>query len=389
MGLSGIKMTDEDPKLIRNCINKKVVTELASRIAGKYPSFNQLAFIKSISPKLAALGLTERLELITTQLYVYLPSDFEKAANILINSLGPELNNEGDDPYAFEYTSNRGFVVVALTNYIARYGEEYFDLSMKAFYEMTKRFSAEFAIRYLIIRDEKKTLRVLKKWSKDKNLHVRRLVSECTRPLLPWAMRLHQFKEDPTPVLPFLETLKNDKCLYVRRSVANNLNDISKHHPKVVTKLLKDWNKDKSKETQWLIRHALRTLEKKGDSNALAILGFSKVVKLKKVAFKLKKKRITLGQSLEIDLKIETNHKTKQKLLVDYIIYHVKANGTLTPKVFKWTKKEISKTAPLELKKKHSIRKINTRKYYSGKHEIHLQINGKVMASEKFTLTIP
>jgi 3-methyladenine DNA glycosylase AlkD len=201
-------------------------------------------------------------------------------------------------------------------------------------------------------------------------------------------MALPKFKKDPSPILPFLESLKNDHELFIRRSVANNLNDIAKDNPDVVTSLLKQWSHDKSANMTWLIKHALRTLEKQGDVNALKLLGFSNNPQINVEQFTLKTSQINLGEQLELSLQLKSSANKEENLLIDYVIYHMKANGKLRPKVFKWTKKKIAKNSHLNLTKKHHIKPISTRKYYAGRHEVHLQINGKLMAEFEFFLII-
>jgi 3-methyladenine DNA glycosylase AlkC len=374
--------------LIRECINNKTIIDLASRINNCQPNFDDKGFSNRVTPQLSQLGLFERIEVIVTALKEYLPKDFSQAAEILTSSLGIELDDQGNDPVAADLSSSRGFIVVAVATYISRYGVNHFDLSMTALREMTKRFSSEGPIRDFLITDEKKVLALYQKWTEDDNVHVRRLVSESCRPRLPWARQLPSFIKDPQEVIALLEKLKSDQHLYVRRSVANNLNDISKDNPKIVIKTLTQWSTDKSAEMNWLVKHALRTLLKQGHPGALQILGFSTEFNLKAESFTLDKEIIKLGDSLEFFLELSSPQKEPQRLMIDYVIYHMKANGKLNPKVFKWTQKTISANGTLFLKKKQNFKKISTRKYYPGRHEIHLQINGTIVAKKEFILDI-
>ncbi len=372
--------------LLRDAINPQTIIELGKRIESVYARFNVSDFEQFVNPRLSQLTLTERIELVADALEEYLPKEFEYAAHILINSLGEELDDMGDDPIATDLSSNRGFIVVALGTFISRNGRRHFEISMKALYEMTKRFSSEGPIRKFLINDEERTLALYHSWVEDPNVHVRRLVSESIRPRLPWTKQLIRFIEDPQPIFLLLNKLRNDPHLYVRRSVANNLNDISKDHPELVVATLSEWKEDRSPHMNWLIKHALRTLVKKGDPKALELLGFSSDFSIELESFALGKKKVFFGESLEFQLMLSSPKHTKQSLMIDYIIYHMKANGTLRPKVFKWTQKAISKEAPLNLHRKHPFKEIRTRKYYAGKHEIHIQINGKIVAQEEFVL---
>lgn len=373
-------------ELLKNSINLRAVSELANRIKRSYDEFEKDLFTRTIMEKLDKLELTERINLIANTLENYLPGNFEKAAQILVASLGDELDDQADDPVAKDYSSNNGFIVLASTTFIANNGLEHYETSMKALYEMTKRFSSEGAIRDFIISDEEKTLKLYQNWVADRNVHVRRLVSESLRPKLPWTRQLVKYVKDPQPVLPFLEKLKNDKHLYVRRSVANNLNDISKDNPEIVVAVLEKWNEDNSPNMKWLIKHALRTLVKKGHPKALKLLGISSNYSVTVDNFSLSKKKLNFGESQEILLELSTDKKNNQTLLIDYLIYHMKANGKLIPKVFKWTKIVINNKQPIFLTKRHPLKEISTRKYYPGRHEVHVQINGKIIASEDFIL---
>jgi len=254
---------------------------------------------------------------------------------------------------------------------------------------MTRRFSAEGSIRYFILQHEQQTLKQLEAWVHDDNFHVRRLVSECTRPRLPWMIRLSKYVENPAPVLKLLNKLKDDPSLYVRRSVANNLNDIAKDNPTLVTATLQRWNKKPaSKEMAWLTRHALRTLVKQGNPEALTLLGYPQSIKLSVEQFKAGPKRLVLGNELKLKIKLVSSEKKSVPLMIDFVLHHMKANGELRPKVFKLAKKMIAPGEVLTIEKRHPMRPITTRKYYSGRHEVELQVNGKIVASDSFNLQV-
>jgi 3-methyladenine DNA glycosylase AlkC len=374
--------------LIRECINNKTVTDLANRIKVCYQNFNCEVFTNRVNSQLSQLGLFERIDLIVVSLENELPQDFPQAAKILTDSLGVELDDQESDPVPADLSSSRGFIVVAVATYISRFGIQHFDLSMTALKEMTKRFSSEGPIRDFIVNDEKRVLELYQKWAIDTNVHVRRLVSESIRPRLPWARQLPSFIQNPQAVITLLNILKKDTHLYVRRSVANNLNDISKDNPDIAIKTLTKWSQDKSPEMSWLVKHALRTLLKQGHPGALQILGFTTDVSVQVESLKLNKETIQFGDYLEFFLELSSSQKKPQKLLVDYVIYHMKANGKLSPKVFKWTQKTIPANSSLSLKKKQNFKQISTRKYYQGRHEIHIQINGKIVAKKEFILEI-
>jgi len=362
-------------ELLKNIYNKEFIKDLSSRFAKVYPKFNskkfsQLVFSKGWEQK----ELKERMRHISMALKEVLPNGFPKAVKIIIDvTRGIEIE---------------GFEYMFFPDYIEVFGKNHWKASIDAIEKITPVASGEYAVRTFILLNHEKMLKTMKKWAKSKNFHVRRLASEGCRPRLPWSIGLPVFQKEPTGALSILEILKKDPELYVRRSVANNLNDISKDNPDILINLLKKWNTDKSAEMQWLVKHSLRTLEKQGHKKALRLLGYSTNVKIVNPTFKIKPKRISLGEKLELSLLIKTNSVKSKNIVIDYVVYHKKANGALTPKVFKWSKQKISSKQELSLSKTHHIKAITTRKYYSGKHEIHVQINGKVIAKECFTLKI-
>ena len=261
---------NNDRFLIRNLFTKKSVIKLAKRIRNNYSAFDEKGFIRTINSKLDLLSFGERNKLIQDALIKYLPNKFEDVVEILVSSLGEKLKAD------YLGGGNFDFIEISPPYVIERLGIDNFDLSMEALREMTMRLSSEGAIRKFIEKYPEKSLRLLNKWTKDKNVHVRRLVSEGTRPRLPLASPIKMYIKDPRPIIPLLNKLKDDSDLYVRRSVANNLNDISKDNPEIVVETLKKWRKNASKERLWVIRHSLRTLYKRGNKDALKLMGFFK-----------------------------------------------------------------------------------------------------------------
>ncbi len=272
-----------------------------------------------------------------------------------------------------------------MTHYVGLHGLEHFDLSMRLLKEMTKRSSSELGIRFFLLEKPERTLSVLKSWTNDSNYHVRRLVSEGTRPRLPWAMRLPAFIEDPAPILPLLEALKDDENEYVRHSVENNLNDIAQDHPDVVAQLAKRWLKKAGKNRERLVRHACRTLIKQGHQRTLQALGYgSPRVELKKLG--ILTPRVIFGEALMFELCLVSTSKQTQPLIIDYIIHHRKANGSMAPKVFKWKATTLASRETLRATKNHAIKKITTRVYYPGTHKLEVMVNGVSLGSKTFKL---
>jgi len=221
-------------------------------------------------------------------------------------------------------------------------------------------------------------------WSKHDNEHVRRLASEGCRPALPWAMALPSFKEDPSPVLPILETLKNDPSEYVRRSVANNLNDISKTHPDLVASLAKQWL-GQSKEVDWVVKHACRTLLKKGNRDVLDLFGFHQGDALVVSNFVLRTSEVVLGEDLIFTFTIEAKEETRLRL--EYGVDFMKANGKKSRKVFQISESTMKAGEVREYEKVHSFKEITTRKHYTGEHDVTLIVNGEERADATFVVT--
>ena len=364
---------------LRDVFNPAVINQLAQNIASTWPEFDPVGFSITINTQLGPLNFGDRNKLVRDTLWEYLPKDYPRAVQILVDSLGPEIPQ-------CEVTGFDAFVVMSQNDFVAKYGLDYFDVSMQALYEMTKRFTAEGAIRAFIQKYPDQTLKLLMQWAEDKNCHVRRLVSEGTRPRLPLAPRLPQFIKDPRPVLKLLDQLKADPELIVRRSVTNNLNDIAKDNPDLVVETLKAWQKAKDKGTQWLIGHASRTLVKQGHKEALMLLGYPPNIVISLPRLQLNKTTMPMGEDFIFEFEIRSKSDESQNLIIDYVIHHMKANGKLSPKVFKLAKKKLKAHETLRLSKKHSFRAINTRKYYAGKHLLEIQINGKVWKQIGFEL---
>lgn len=344
------------------------------------PRFNHASFVAHIAAELDGLELKQRSALMAKALRDHLPPDYAEAIGILRQCFPDELSGvDGEFSFSFD--------MMPIAHFVELYGLDDFATSMAAMKEITKRFSAEFAIRPFLTRYPQQTLAVLDEWAQDENTHVRRLVSEGTRPRLPWAGRLYQFIDDPTPVLPLLARLRSDSSLYVRRSVANHLNDIAKDHPDLVVQTLRDWQRDGDDNLEWITRHALRTLIKAGHPGALALLGFGEVA-VEVAELRVEPASIGMGEAVEIVVTLVNKTAVSHPLLIDYVIYFVKANGSRSPKVFKWTQRELPGHGTLTLSKSHTIKPITTRRYYSGEHGVGVQVNGRLLATVPFALTV-
>ena len=367
-------------------INKNLIDTLGQIFLRVLPEFPQEVFISLASQSLDKLELKQRVLQVRDALDATLPKNFDERCTVLIASLHPSEDTDRDQ-VKFGELGASGFAVWPLTELVSHCGLAHPEQSLAVLKEMTKRFSAEFAVRPFLAEHEAISLAVFQTWTEDKNRHVRRLVSEGSRPRLPWGMRLHQFVQDPAPLMPLLEALKDDPEEYVRRSVANNLNDIAKDHAEIVVGVAEEWIKDASKPRQKLIKHACRSLIKNGNSGALGVFGYC-AVDSALADVQITTPVVQYGESVEFSVSL-TGLTPGSNLMVDYVVHFVKANGSRAPKVFKWMDKQAVKSSSLTVARKHAIKPITTRKYYPGTHALEIKVNGVSLAIAEFELAMP
>ncbi|MGO2512463.1 DNA alkylation repair protein [Marinomonas polaris] len=374
----------------KNLFNHNVINEIAKHFQRHWKDFDKQGFVDAACDQLEELELKARSQQITAAMSRYLPDDFEHAGQILLAALAPESKEtapEAKEKPATESDGISGWAIMPMGDYVGMHGLAHHDLSMILLNAMTRRFTSEFSIRFFLLASPEETLNTLKNWLKDDNKHVRRLISEGTRPRLPWAMQLPSFIQNPTPVIELLETLKDDPEEYVRRSVANNLNDIAKDHPDLVADIAKKWMQGADINRQKLIRHACRTLLKQGNQKALEVFGYGKP-KLGSIKLEIHEEQVKLNGNLEFSLLVESTNEGDQSLMIDYVIHHQKKNGKTTPKVFKWKKATLLAGKSLSMSKKHPFKAITTRVYYNGLHEVEILVNGQSIAKNSFFLSI-
>lgn len=362
--------------------NKEILSRSAREIKAAYSDFNQRAFEARVLERFPELELMERIYRIRDNLTLFLPKDFRTATNILLASLPPHADPEKTDG------DFGNFVYAPYSYFVAEHGCSKKDLmfSLQALKELTTRFSAEGPIRHFINAFPRETLQTLERWSRDSHYHVRRLASEGTRPKLPWAKNIHIA---PKQVVPILDNLFYDTTRFVTRSVANHVNDISKGDPTLALSLLKKWrktNKQDEKEMEYITRHALRTLVKEGNVGALTLLGYTAPA-IRVQDFKMLTPKVSIGESLKFSFNIKSTADKPQNLMVDYILYFMKARGKQAPKTFKVGKKHLRGGETLSCTKKHPLRIMTTRKLYPGIHTVELQINGESFGKKDFVLT--
>lgn len=370
-------MAESNPDALKHLYGKDLLDRMARALHAAHPEFDTKSF-RALMPKLEPLEMKPRVRLLREELRRRLPEDYRKALKILLKSA---RSGELD-----------GFDLWPYSDFVQTYGLDECELSLEALKELTPRFSSEFAVRPYLIRYPDQTLRYLELCAHDSSVDVRRWASEGSRPRLPWGERLQEFVRDPSPTIRILELLKFDSELYVRKSVSNHLNDIAKDHPDRVVRLLKEWKKSAGSEHEnkirWIIHRALRTLIKSGHPGALELIGVASEAKIELSGLKLNAKKLRLGQRMEFGFAVRSKSSQSQKLVIDYLIHFVKANGRTAPKVFKLKTVELPPKAELRIVKAHPLKKITTRVFYPGAHRLEIQINGKVVAGLPWELAI-
>jgi 3-methyladenine DNA glycosylase AlkC len=364
---------------LKDLFDARLVRDLASDVSRAYPAFDAAGFVADGLQGLDRLELTPRAWHLAEALWKHLPRPFAKAADVLVAALGPELATAAE----FGLSPLRYMPHVFL---VQKYGLLSFEAAMRAQYEITKRYSAESSIRAFLVHYPEKTYARLLAWTEDESVHVRRLVSEGSRPRLPWAPRLRAFQEDPTPVIGLLERLKDDPERYVQRSVANNLNDIGKDHPDVAVEVCRRWLDEGFPGREWIVRHALRSLVKKGHRGALEMLGAGVEPEVSIGGVRLAPPNPKIGNKLRFSFDIVSTGSRVQDLIVDYLVHFVKANGATRPKVFKLRKLALPPAARVELGGTISFADMTTRRHYPGRHRIDVLINGVAHPLAEFDL---
>ncbi len=356
-----------------------LIRRLAADVVRVHPAFPMGTFVKRACAGLEALELLDRGKHIAHALAAHLPERYPEAIEILLQSLGPEHPSEeliGAGMAPFFYLPH--------TVFVAERGLDHFDLSMRAQYELTKRFSAESSIRPYIAKYPERTFGVLRDWTRDRNSHVRRLVSEGTRLRLPWAPRVPWLEANPERVLELLELLKDDPTTLVRRSVANNLNDLGKVRPDLLTRTCDSWLQDPSDERRALVEHALRSAVKRGNPDALQLLGYGKMASVSLENVRFDPPRVAIGRRVSICFALRSRSRAKQNVLVDIAIHFVKANGQTARKVFKIKRIVLPPRGRVELQTGVSMAVHTTRTPYTGLHAVDVIVNGKSQRAGSF-----
>ena len=371
----------------KNLYNKNTISKISKEIKRTYPEFNHKKFVSDCLTNLETMELKQRVKHIANTLHHHLPNNYKKSIKIIISSLADEKHK---DDMSWDKQAGEGIIgfnTWPLTEYVSIYGLDDYKTSFKAMTELTKRFSSEFAVRPFIELYQEQIYEDFDKLIKHKNKDVRRWISEGTRPLLPWGIKVKNIHGNLERNIELLMKLFKDDEKYVRLSVANHLNDISKLNSKLVLNTCKKMlQQDNSKNTTWIVKHATRSLLKKGNREALVMNGYEKSPKISTSSFKISKRRIKEGDRFNLSMSLNSIKEKDQKLLIEYIIHYPKKNGKLSPKPFRLKDFILKANDKIRIDKEIHFKKVTTRVHYLGQHIIEIQINGKKYGRAQFTL---
>lgn len=356
--------------LLKNLYSQEFIEKLSINLQDRYKNFKKDEFKKAIFTNAwEDFELKQRMRHISKTLYEFLPFSYKEQIEILIE--------------VKQYL--KALEAMIFQDFVEVFGLDDFEISMKALELFTIDSSSEFAIRQFILKYEDRTINQMKIWAKSKNEHIRRLSSEGSRPRLPWAVALPNFKKNPKKVFEIIELLKNDSSKYVQKSVANSLNDISKDNPKMVVEFVKN-NLNISKNLDWICKHGSRTLLKKGDKEVLDLFNFDKSHHINLINFYCDK-TIFLNEDFNFSFEINSDEPIGN-IRVEYVIYYLKSNSNHNKKVFMISQNSIESTKK-RFQKKQSFKNMTTRKHYIGTHFIGILINGVEVLKEEFFLNDP
>lgn len=352
------------------------ITTLAVDLKKVVPDFDAAAFTQRVHDRQwKNRELKDRMHHVADCLHAALDRDYKSCIKLLTPIVQRRIK---------EKTNSFGDMI--FPDFVERFGLGDFTTSVKALEIFTAACSSEFAVRPFIVRYGERMMAEMLQWSKHKSEHVRRLASEGCRPRLPWAMALPEFKKDPRPVLEILENLKSDRSEYVRRSVANNLNDISKDNLETALATAERWF-GKNKETGALVRHALRNELKKGNPRALKLFALASKTTARVKNLAVTPKAITIGEAvyLEFELHVEKS----ERLRIEYWVHFVKSSGAAAKKVFQIAEREFAAGGKHAFRKKHRFQNFTTRKHYAGDHRIVIAVNGEAKSEAQVLLKLP
>lgn len=366
------KADHSEVTLWKDHLNERAVSSLADEVARQHKKFDRAGFVRAVlDDGLLERELKGRINTLARHLKTFLPQEYATAVAVLLKVA----------PHAGMWQN------LALTSFVEQFGLYDFETSVRAMEQLTQHSTCEFTIRPYLLKDLDYMMPVIHRWTQHANEHVRRLAAEGTRPRGVWMPHIEAFKKDPRPVIAVLEKLKADESFYVRKAVANNLNDISKDHPALAIKTAVAWQKSRNKNTDWIIKHACRSLIKDGYPEVFPLFGFAYPPRVRVEKLRLKPKRVAVGGDLTFSFTIVSEDPRKaQKLAIDYVVHFMKKNGKTAPKVFKLAEKSLPSGSSLQLAGKRSFEVRTTRVLYPGSHVFQIMVNGAVLAEQSFSL---
>jgi 3-methyladenine DNA glycosylase AlkC len=360
--------------LKENLFSRPMVGAMAAALAEAYPSFHKDRFRATVlDEQWEQRPLMDRMRHVAALLRDFLPADYGAALAVL-----EQVIESGKLP---------GFTVLAPAEFVARYGLDDVEASLAALERFTQAGSAEFAIRPFILRYPERTMAQMLAWASHPEESVRRLASEGCRPRLPWGVSLPAFKRDPSPILPVLERLRHDSSENVRRSVANNLNDIGKDNPAVTLATVRRWLAEgETPALRALVTHALRTLVKAGNAEALALLGFDSQAMVKLTGLRVEPEVVKPAGQITFSFAITSTADRPQELVIDYVLHMARASGRSSAKVFKHSQRRLGPGETIQIIGRRNFRPLSTRRYYPGRHAIQPKVNGQLYDMVEFEL---
>lgn len=368
----------------KEVFHRQAIIAMGKVIEKNCADFPSKRFVALATKDLASLELKQRSEQIYRALVTLLPHDFSAAARVIHASLHPACDANAQKLGVTD-DGIQGWMIMPLAEYAGRQGIDHLPLALDLLKELTMRFTSEFGIRHLWLARPNEVLPIVHSWTDHENEHVRRLVSEGSRPRLPWGMQLPGFIAAPRTTLPLLEALRDDASPYVRRSVANHLNDIAKDHPALVLDLAKKWHRRAPQERQRLLRHALRNLLKQGHPEALSLYELA-APQLEDIRLEIIRNTVPMGGDLGFELHLRSTSSLPQRIRLDIVLHYQKANGRLTPKVFRWKDLHLAAGESHTATRRQSFRPITTRVYHPGQHRLEIKANGQIIANADFVL---
>lgn len=361
---------------LKNAYSPAFIGRLSQTIKAVLPAFSESGFCERIFDKgWEARELKQRMRHIATALHHHLPGTYHQQVEC-IREMVAQLQSKGE---------KGGFEYLFFPDFLEQYGTHDAPTSLKAMEWLTQFVSCEFAVRPLLLQHQELVMAQMLAWSRHPHPHVRRFSSEGCRPRLPWAVAIPALKKDPSPVLPILENLKADESLFVRKSVANNLNDIAKDHPDAVAEVAKKW-KGVSAETDWIIRHGCRTLLKKAHPATYHLFGLDAEASCHVSGLKLSTASLKIGERLRFSFALTVGATQPVKLRLEYAVYYRKWGGEWSRKIFQLAERTFLPGTVTPFEKEQRFQDFTTRKHHPGRHKLAVVVNGKEMAEKAFHL---